>query len=278
MTRPCPPAGSASRLPAGSRRMSRNGAGWRPRSSPCSGLASRSSGGQDRLFSAWRSDFERIAAADPVVMVFEDLQWADSGKFLAFIDHLVDWSRGVAIYVVALARPSAPRDTAPLGRGQAQLPTEPRPGAASSLGDAGAPRGPRARALAGRCCADRGARRRDPPVRGRDRADARGTGLALEAGDRAYRPVGDLADVVDPGDAPLADRCPGSTPSIRPIARSSRPRRSIGHAFGVDGPRRRSPRSDAGGVERRLLSLVRRELVRRNVDPRAAERGQFALV
>ena len=37
-------------------------------------------------------------------MVFEDLQWADSG-LLAFIDHLVDWSRGVPIYVVALARP-----------------------------------------------------------------------------------------------------------------------------------------------------------------------------
>ena len=39
-----------------------------------------------------------IATEDPVVMVFEDLQWADSG-LLAFIDHLVEWSRGVPIYV-----------------------------------------------------------------------------------------------------------------------------------------------------------------------------------
>ncbi|MGZ6379140.1 MAG: AAA family ATPase, partial [Candidatus Limnocylindrales bacterium] len=68
------------------------------------GVGDLPAGGQDRLFSGWRTFFERIAIESPVVMVFEDLQWADSG-LLAFIDHLVDWSRGVPIYVVALARP-----------------------------------------------------------------------------------------------------------------------------------------------------------------------------
>ena len=38
------------------------------------------------------------------MLVFEDLQWADSG-LLDFIDHLLDWSRGLPIMVVTLARP-----------------------------------------------------------------------------------------------------------------------------------------------------------------------------
>ena len=68
------------------------------------GVGEAPPGGQDQLFPAWRTFFERIAAAAPVVMVFEDLQWADSG-LLAFIDHLAEWSRGVPIYILGLARP-----------------------------------------------------------------------------------------------------------------------------------------------------------------------------
>ena len=40
----------------------------------------------------------------PVVLVFEDLQWADDG-LLDFIDHLLEWSRTHPILVVTLARP-----------------------------------------------------------------------------------------------------------------------------------------------------------------------------
>ena len=36
--------------------------------------------------------------------MFEDLQWADTG-LLDFIDHLLDWARGLPIMVVTLARP-----------------------------------------------------------------------------------------------------------------------------------------------------------------------------
>ena len=55
------------------------------------------------LFSGWRF-FERLAAETPVVLVFEDLQWADSG-LLEFIDHLLDWSAELPIFVLALGRP-----------------------------------------------------------------------------------------------------------------------------------------------------------------------------
>jgi class 3 adenylate cyclase/tetratricopeptide (TPR) repeat protein len=62
------------------------------------------SGGREALFSAWRLLFERIAERGTTVLVFEDLQWADSG-LLDFIDHVLDWSRGLPILVVTLARP-----------------------------------------------------------------------------------------------------------------------------------------------------------------------------
>ena len=58
----------------------------------------------EHLFGAWRTFFERLAESAPVVLVFEDLHHADAG-LLAFIDELVDWSRGSPIYVLALARP-----------------------------------------------------------------------------------------------------------------------------------------------------------------------------
>jgi len=61
-------------------------------------------GGRDTLFPAWRLYFERIAERGTTVLVFEDLQWADTG-LLDFIDHLLDWSRDLPILVVTLARP-----------------------------------------------------------------------------------------------------------------------------------------------------------------------------
>ena len=48
--------------------------------------------------------FERISDAGTVVMVFEDLQWADTG-LLDFIESLLEWSRNRPIFIVTLARP-----------------------------------------------------------------------------------------------------------------------------------------------------------------------------
>ena len=53
---------------------------------------------------AWRVFFESLAERRPLVMVFEDMHWADDG-LLDFIDHLVDWATGVPILVIATARP-----------------------------------------------------------------------------------------------------------------------------------------------------------------------------
>jgi class 3 adenylate cyclase len=68
------------------------------------GVAPAPPGGRDLLFAAWRIFFESIAARGTTVLLFEDLQWADSGQ-LDFIDHLLEWSRNVPVLVITLARP-----------------------------------------------------------------------------------------------------------------------------------------------------------------------------
>src|SRR5579862_87004 len=55
-------------------------------------------------FSAWRRFFELLADERPLVLVFEDLQWADD-TLLDFVDYLAEWVAGVPMLVLATARP-----------------------------------------------------------------------------------------------------------------------------------------------------------------------------
>ena len=72
---------------------------------------------RDELFNAWRTFFERISASGTVVMVFEDLQWADPG-LIDFVESILEWSRAYPILVVTLSRPEL-LDTRPdWGAGQ----------------------------------------------------------------------------------------------------------------------------------------------------------------
>jgi class 3 adenylate cyclase len=63
-------------------------------------------GGDQRgeAFAAWRYFFEALAEERPLVLVFEDLHWADEG-LLDFVDYLVDWAGEVPLLVVGAARP-----------------------------------------------------------------------------------------------------------------------------------------------------------------------------
>jgi class 3 adenylate cyclase/tetratricopeptide (TPR) repeat protein len=71
---------------------------------PLVGLGERApSVDREDLFPAWRRFFERLAEQGPLVLVFEDLHWADEG-LVAFVEHLLDWSRGLAIFVMTLSR------------------------------------------------------------------------------------------------------------------------------------------------------------------------------
>jgi class 3 adenylate cyclase/tetratricopeptide (TPR) repeat protein len=59
---------------------------------------------RNEAFAAWRRFLEALAEQRPLVLVFEDLHWADE-TLLDFVDVLVDWLTDVPILVVATARP-----------------------------------------------------------------------------------------------------------------------------------------------------------------------------
>jgi class 3 adenylate cyclase/tetratricopeptide (TPR) repeat protein len=74
---------------------------------PLVGLSVSTDGGGDRrseAFAAWRQFLEALAEQRPLVLVFEDLHWADDG-LLDFVDHLAEWAAGVPLLIVGTARP-----------------------------------------------------------------------------------------------------------------------------------------------------------------------------
>src|SRR5207344_3406870 len=71
------------------------------------GLAAETQLGGDRrneAFAAWRRFLEGLAEQRPLVIVVEDIHWADE-TLLDFVDELVDWITDVPLLVVATARP-----------------------------------------------------------------------------------------------------------------------------------------------------------------------------
>jgi class 3 adenylate cyclase/predicted ATPase/ribosomal protein L40E len=86
-----------------------------PRLAQLIGLEERQSSDREELFSAWRLFFEHLARDVPVIMVFEDMQWADA-SLLEFIGYLLERSRNQPLFVMGLARP----DTAAAALGATQ--------------------------------------------------------------------------------------------------------------------------------------------------------------
>jgi class 3 adenylate cyclase len=71
------------------------------------GLGGEAQLGGDRrneAFAAWRRFLEALAEQRPLVLVVEDIHWADE-TLLDFLDELVDWVTDVPLLVVATARP-----------------------------------------------------------------------------------------------------------------------------------------------------------------------------
>ena len=68
------------------------------------GVTSASGNRSSEAAAAWRRFLEALADRHPLVLVFEDLHWADDA-LLDFIDHLADWSSDVSMLIVCTARP-----------------------------------------------------------------------------------------------------------------------------------------------------------------------------
>jgi len=75
----------------------------RARLAPLIGLPGEG-GDREEVFGAWQAFLDANAAQRPLVLIFEDIHWADPAM-LAFIQHLVKWSTGVSIVVVCTCRP-----------------------------------------------------------------------------------------------------------------------------------------------------------------------------
>jgi class 3 adenylate cyclase len=76
----------------------------RARLAPLVGVGEETAAEREESFAAWRAFLEAIAALDPLVLVIEDLHWADMAM-LAFVGHVADWASGVPLLVVCTARP-----------------------------------------------------------------------------------------------------------------------------------------------------------------------------
>jgi class 3 adenylate cyclase/tetratricopeptide (TPR) repeat protein len=76
----------------------------RARLLPLCGIDPGEPAAQEELFTAWRRFLESIAERAPLVLVVDDVHWADPA-LLAFLEHLADWAQGVPLLVVCTARP-----------------------------------------------------------------------------------------------------------------------------------------------------------------------------
>ncbi len=227
----------------------------------------------EQLFGAWRTFFERLAATAPVVMVFEDFHFADSG-LIGFVDHLMEWSRGVPVYVVTLARPELLEKRPDWGaakRNFTSLYLEPLAAPAMRLLLGGLVPGlpePAVRAIV--------ARADGIPLYAVETvrmllADGR---LTLEDG--TYRPTGDLANFAVPETltALIASRLDSLPPADRALVSDAA---VLGQSFTMAGLAAVSGLEDEE-LATRLRSLVRRELLALEADPRSPERGQYSFV
>lgn len=59
---------------------------------------------RSETFSAWRAFLEAMAAFRPLIVIIEDLHWADDAM-LEFVEYLADWATGVPMLLLCTARP-----------------------------------------------------------------------------------------------------------------------------------------------------------------------------
>ncbi|MDP8905085.1 MAG: AAA family ATPase [Chloroflexota bacterium] len=227
----------------------------------------------EELFAAWRSFFERIAQHGTVALVFEDTHFADAG-LLDFIDHLLEWSRGVPLYIVTLARPELLERRPDWGAGKrnfVSLYLEPLPESEMRelLGGL-VPGLPESAVTAIVERAD------GIPLYAVETVRMLVAEGRLVERDGVYAPVGDLTALAVPDtlSALIASRLDGLEPADRQLIHDAA---VLGQSFTQAALAAVSGVSEAE-LDRRLPALVRRELLRRELDPRSPERGQYVFV
>jgi class 3 adenylate cyclase/predicted ATPase len=243
-----------------------------PRLAHLLGLEEGAPGDQENLFSAWRILFERLAEKSPTILVFEDLQWADAG-LLDFLEYLLDWSRGHALYVVALARPefADTRATWAGKRSFTQLYLEPlTPAAMDDLLTGlvpGLPDDLRARILA---------RAEGVPLYAVETVRMLLDRALLAREGNVYRPTGPVEQLEVPEtlQALVAARLDGLGAGERRLVQDGA---VLGKTFTKHGLSALTG-MPADELEPLLASLLRKEILSVQADPRSPERGQYSFL
>ncbi|HEY6058427.1 MAG TPA: hypothetical protein VIV06_10365, partial [Candidatus Limnocylindrales bacterium] len=233
----------------------------------------RGASGSEQLFGAWRTFFERLAATAPVVMVFEDHHYADSG-LLDFVDHLLEWSRNLPICVLTLARPELLDKRPEWGTGKrnfTSLYLDPLPPDAMRELLAGLVPGLPTEAV--RAIVERAD---GIPLYAVETVRMLVADGRLAEHEGAYLPTGDLTSLAVPETltALIASRLDGLAPADRAIVSDAA---VLGQSFTLAGLSAVSGISE-DELEPRLRALMRRELLTLEADPRSPERGQYAFV
>ena len=230
------------------------------------GLTERTAPDREDLFSAWRLFFERLAESSPTILLFEDIQWADAG--------LLDWSRNHPLFVVTLARPELSERHPTWSAGKRSFTSiflEPLPDAAMDELLHGLVPG--------------------LPEELRSRIRARAEGIPLYAVETArmlldrgllerhgneYRPTGPVValEVPETLHALIAARLDGLDPHERRLLEDASvlgktfTKRALSAVSGLAEPE----------LEPLLGSLVRKEILSLQTDPRSPERGQYGFL
>jgi len=237
------------------------------------GLEPAPAGGRDVLFAAWRIFFERIAEKGTTVLLFEDLQWADSG-LLEFIEHLLEWAKNAPLLVVTLARPELFDRRPDWGaeiRNLTRLAIEPLSDEAMrALLDGFVPGLPADAVTAILARAD------GMPLYAVETVRALVADGRLERDGTSYRPTGELGTLAIPETlrSLIASRLDALEPGDRSLVADAA---VLGQSFGLAGLAAVSGH-DSAELEPRLRALVRRELFDLEIDPRSPERGQYRFV
>ncbi len=238
------------------------------------GVAAVADADRERLFPAWRRFFEAMAEQLPVVLVFEDMHWADQ-SLLTFIEYLLEWSRDHRLFVLGLARPELAERRPGWGltpRSFMSLALEPLP--RDAMGDLVAGMVP---GLPAEAVAQIGAAAEGVPLYAVETARMLlDRGVIVRAGDGGYRMTTAIADLEIPETlhALVAARLDGLSEDERRLVQQAA---VLGKTFTLDGVAAVSG-LPLEPISETLAGLARKELVAAQTDPRSPDRGQYGFV
>jgi class 3 adenylate cyclase/tetratricopeptide (TPR) repeat protein len=224
---------------------------------------------REELFAGWRLFFERLAAVSPVILLVEDAQYADAG-LLDFLDHLIDWTRDLPVYLLVFARPELgqARPGFGTGRNRTALTLDPLDKASMNrLVDALVPGMP-------------------PVARAKITGQAQGIPLfavetirslidrdIVQPIEGLYRLTGDVGELAVPDSlhALLAARLDALDPDVRRLVADAA---VLGTTFPAEALTAVSGQ-DESAVRAGLDELVRREVLSVSADPLSPEKGSY---